>query len=285
MVSTHTASEGNAQRHAKRRRILLTGVSAGLGRALARVLVDGGAQVLGTARRAELGTALVKELNSNDFRFLAADISKVGDCERAVAACVQEFGGIDVLINNAGARTAPPITPLTEVDEANWDNVCDTNLKGPFFLSRYALEHMRAAGSGLIINISSQTAEHATAGMAAYAATKAGLAGLTRAIAVEYLDQGIRANTILLGGTATGQESRTMNTDVDAKTASRRSGATSRFEPMLYTSEQVARVISMLTTEDAAPITGASIALDHAATAGSLSSAYIHEVIAGAARR
>jgi NAD(P)-dependent dehydrogenase (short-subunit alcohol dehydrogenase family) len=143
---------------------------------------------------------------------------------------------------------------------------------------------MRTAGSGLIINISSQTAEQATAGMAAYAATKAGLAGLTRAIAVEYLDDGIRANTIILGGTATGQESRTMATNIDAVMPSRRAGATSRFEPMLYTSEQVARTIAMLTTDDAAPITGATIAIDHAATAGSLSSAYIHEVIARAAK-
>ncbi len=269
----------------KARRALVTGVSAGLGREIAAALIRDGVQVLGVARRDDLGAELQKDFDSSVFQFLAADISQVDECERAVATCVTAFGGIEVLINNAGARTTPPVRALHDVDEADWDTVCDTNLKGPFFLTRYALAHMRASRTGLIINISSQTAEQATAGMAAYAASKAGLVGLTRAIAVEYLDDGIRANSIILGGTATGQESRTMHTDVDESMSSRRAGATSRFEPMLYTSEQVARVIAMLTRDDAAPITGASIAIDHAATAGSLSSAFIHEVISRAAER
>lgn len=267
------------------RRVLVTGVSSGLGRATALALVRDGAQVLGTARRQDLGEELERSAGTPNLRFVPADICRPSECERLVAACIDFFGGLDVLINNAGARTTPPIRSLHEIDETDWDTVVDTNLKGPFFLTRYALKPMLAARRGLVINISSQTAEQATAGMAPYAASKAGLIGLTRSIAVEYLDDGIRANAVILGGTATGQEARTMDTRDSGSTPATRVGATKRFEARLYTSEEVARTLVLLTREDAAPITGASIAIDHAVTAGSLTSAYIHEVIDRASQR
>jgi len=256
------------------RRVLVTGVSSGLGRALVHALLASGAAVVGVARRAALGGELEAEVDSANFRFVAADIAQVEGCRRAIEACTSAFGGIDVLINNAGARTTPPMVPLHELDEKNWDTVVDTNLKGPFFLTRYALPTMIEQGYGLIINVSSQTAEQATTGMAAYSSSKAGLLGLTRSIAVEYLDQGIRALSIVLGGTDTGQPERTMATERVAASTS-----TGDFRPMLYPADAVARTIALLTQDDAATITGASIAIDHATTAGALTSAYIQEVI------
>jgi NAD(P)-dependent dehydrogenase (short-subunit alcohol dehydrogenase family) len=114
---------------------LVTGVSSGLGRAVAIAYVQAGAAVLGVARRRELGEELRAELGSDRFAFTAADISVVAECERAVATAVSRFGTLDILVNNAAVRTNPPLLALHEVDERNWDAVCDTNLKGPFFLT------------------------------------------------------------------------------------------------------------------------------------------------------
>ena len=163
---------------------LVTGVSSGLGRAVAIAYVQGGAAVLGVARRRELGEELQAELGTDRFAFIAADISVVAECERAVATAVGRFGTLDILVNNAAVRTSPPLLALHEVDERNWDAVCDTNLKGPFFLTKFALGPMRQRGRGVILNIASNTAEIALRQMAPYASAKAALVQLTRATAV-----------------------------------------------------------------------------------------------------
>jgi NAD(P)-dependent dehydrogenase (short-subunit alcohol dehydrogenase family) len=154
---------------------LVTGVSSGLGRAVATAYVQAGAAVLGVARRRELGEELQAELGTDRFAFTAADISAVAECERAVATAVSRFGTLDILVNNAAVRTDPPLLALHEVDERNWDAVCDTNLKGPFFLTKFALGPMRQRGGGVILNIASNTAEIALRQMAPYASAKAGL--------------------------------------------------------------------------------------------------------------
>ena len=258
---------------------LVTGVSAGLGRAVAIAYVRAGAAVAGVARRRELGEELRAELGTDRFAFTAADISVVAECERAVATAVSRFGTLDILVNNAAVRTDPPLLALHEVDERNWDAVCDTNLKGPFFLTKFALGPMRQRGGGVILNIASNTAEIALRQMAPYASAKAALVQLTRATAVEYFEDNIRANAILLGGTATGQQHRTAAAKQATPEERERARAVTAAS-WLYDPADVARTLVLLACDDAATITGASIAIDHATTAGGWASQWVHQMIA-----
>ncbi|MBY8862954.1 SDR family oxidoreductase [Nocardia sp. CA2R105] len=257
---------------------LITGVSAGLGRAVATAFVEAGASVVGTARRADQGAKLEAELGTERFAFETADVSRTADCERLVAATVERFGRLDVLVCNAAVRPEPPLMTIEDTDEATWDRVIDTNVKGPFFLAKYALGPMRAQGSGVILTIASTTAAVAVSGMSVYATSKAALAHLTRHIAVEYLDEGVRANTILLGGTATGQQNRT----TQAKAAT---GAPVDAQAMavpgapLHDSSEVAKTLVTLASDGASAITGATIAVDHAESAGLWASRYVHLTI------
>jgi NAD(P)-dependent dehydrogenase (short-subunit alcohol dehydrogenase family) len=260
---------------------LVTGVSSGLGRAVAIAYVRVGAAVLGVARRRELGEELRAELDTDRFAFTAADVSVVAECERAVATAVSRFGTLDILVNNAAVRTDPPLLALHEVDERNWDAVCDTNLKGPFFLTKFALGPMRQRGGGVILNIASNTAEIALRQMAPYATAKAALVQLARATAVEYFEDNIRANAILLGGTATGQQHRSAAAKQKQATPEEREGASAVTAPSwLYDPADVARTLVLLASDDAATITGASIAIDHATTAGGWASQWVHQTIA-----
>jgi NAD(P)-dependent dehydrogenase (short-subunit alcohol dehydrogenase family) len=259
---------------------LVTGVSSGLGRAVAIAYVRAGAAVLGVARRRELGEELRAELDTDRFAFTAADVSVVAECERAVATAVSRFGTLDILVNNAAVRTDPPLLALHEVDERNWDAVCDTNLKGPFFLTKFALGPMRQRGGGVILNIASNTAEIALRQMAPYASAKAGLVQLTRATAVEYFEDNIRANAILLGGTATGQQHRTAAAKQVTAEERERASAVTETASWLYDPADVARTLVLLAADDAATITGASIAIDHATTAGGWASQWVHQTIA-----
>jgi NAD(P)-dependent dehydrogenase (short-subunit alcohol dehydrogenase family) len=258
---------------------LVTGVSSGLGRAVAIAYVQAGAAVLGVARRRELGEELRAELDTDRFAFTAADISVVAECERAVATAISRFGTLDILVNNAAVRTSPPLLALHEVDERNWDAVCDTNLKGPFFLTKFALGPMRQRGGGVILNIASNTAEIALRQMAPYASAKAALVQLTRATAVEYFEDNIRANAILLGGTATGQQHRTAAAKQATPEERERASAVTAAS-WLYDPADVARTLVLLASDDAATITGASIAIDHATTAGGWASQWVHQMIA-----
>jgi NAD(P)-dependent dehydrogenase (short-subunit alcohol dehydrogenase family) len=125
---------------------------------------------------------------------------KTEDCRKAVDVAIDTYGRLDVLINNAGSPGPRPVQPSHLVTEGEWDEVIDTNLKGSFFCSRFAIASMRAAGGGVILNIASINAVQAIARMAAYNASKAALLHLTRSLAIEYGDDNIRVNAVVLGG-------------------------------------------------------------------------------------
>lgn len=254
---------------------LVTGVSAGLGQAIAAAFVSAGASVVGTARRSDLGEKLAAELGTDRFAFETADVSRVSDCERLVAATVDRFGRLDVLVCNAAARPDPSLMTIQDTDESTWDQVLDTNVKGPFFLTKYALGPMQAQRCGVILTVASSTAAVAVSEMSVYATSKAALAHLTRNIAVECYDQGIRANTILLGATATGQEDRTAAAKAATGAPVKDRAATLNREPS-FEPVQVAETLVLLASDGAAAITGASIAIDHAASAGLWASRYVH---------
>ena len=128
---------------------------------------------------------------------IAHDVATVAGCRLAVAETVARFGRLDILVNNAGVEE---VRPSLEVDEALWDRIVGTNLKGAFFCAQAAAAHMRdAGGRGAIINLCSLTSEVGVPGAVPYGSSKSGLLGMTRALAAEWAPLGIRVNAIAPG--------------------------------------------------------------------------------------
>lgn len=179
---------------------VVTGASRGLGRALALELAASGFHVVGLARhfsagesrgREELGGRLVWQ------RCDVADSERVRECYGSIA---ERFGRLDLLVNNAGVGR---FASLDETDEGVWGETIGTNLTGAFLQIRYALPLLRAAGGGLIVNINSIAALQGFERLSAYCASKAGLMGLSRAVAQELRHENIHVMNVFAGAIAT----------------------------------------------------------------------------------
>ncbi len=180
--------------------VLITGASRGIGAAAAEVFVQAGAQVVPAARSKEQIDALASSLGPNAIG-VACDVSNWDDVAGAVDTCVQQFGGLDVLIGNAGV--VEPISHLKTSDPANWANVIDINLKGVYYGMRAAAPVMTANGGGTIITISSGAAHGPVEAWSHYCSSKAAAAMLTSCLDKEERDNGIRAMGLSPGTVAT----------------------------------------------------------------------------------
>jgi glucose 1-dehydrogenase len=181
---------------------LVTGSTSGIGRAIAMKFAAEGAHVVVHGRDEARGDAAVREVRDNGGHavFVAADLSEEDACAHLVDAAAAALGGLTVLVNNAVASVVDDRDgPITELTTRAWEASLRVNLTAPMWLSRSAIPRMIDAGHGSIINISSRQAEKSSPGLSAYAASKSGLNGLTRAIAVDYARAGIRCNTISPG--------------------------------------------------------------------------------------
>lgn len=176
------------------RRALVTGASGGIGAAIARALHARGAAVVLTGRRAEALEHLAAALGER----VAVEVGDVTDpafCEAVVAAC-EKAGGLDILVNNAGVTRDGLLLRLKDED---WQTVLDTNLTAAFRLARAALKGMMRRRFGRIINIGSIVGATGNPGQVNYAAAKAGLIGLTKALAAEVASRGITVNCVAPG--------------------------------------------------------------------------------------
>jgi NAD(P)-dependent dehydrogenase (short-subunit alcohol dehydrogenase family) len=182
---------------------LVTGSTAGIGKAVAVVFAREGARVLVTGRDGARGAAVVDQIAAanGEAAFAAADLAADEEaCAELVDAAVARFGGLTVLVNNAVASAVDDSDgPVTELDDRNWEQTLRVNLTAPMWLARAAIPRMVEAGHGSIINISSRAAERASRGLAGYIASKGGLNALTRSIAVDYAEHHVRCNTISPG--------------------------------------------------------------------------------------
>jgi len=175
--------------------LLVTGASSGLGDGIARRFAAGGYRVVAVARRKERLESLAKELSATtDIVTLAADVTSHDAPERAVELAMKSFGRLDCLVNNAGTGKWAPVH---ETDDATLNEVIDTSLKAPFRFSRAALKVMQAGAS--IINVGSVFGILGGLDGGVYCAAKAGLIGLTQALAVQYGAKGIRSNVVAPG--------------------------------------------------------------------------------------
>jgi NAD(P)-dependent dehydrogenase (short-subunit alcohol dehydrogenase family) len=264
---------------------VVTGATSGVGRSTALVWAQRGAKVIACGRREELGKQLESEARDagGDLTFVAADVSSAADCRRVIETAVSTYGRLDVLLNNAGIES--DIVDFHALSEPQWDTVIDVNLKGTFLCSRYAVEQMVTQGEGgLLLHMASINAVEALAHMAPYNAAKAGVVQLSRTIAVEYLLHGIRSNAIILGGAEGDTASRTQD---DIARYLRGPDYVRPAEPdpmaalLIQKGEDIGAFLALLAHDDARLLTGATIALDRAMTAGFTSSMTIHMTTAG----
>ncbi|WP_207477369.1 SDR family NAD(P)-dependent oxidoreductase [Arenibaculum pallidiluteum] len=174
---------------------LVTGAASGIGRAIAELLHARGAKVVAEDINPE-----VEGLARDGLTPFVADITQDGAAERAVGLAVERFGRLDILVNNAGRILYKPVVEMTRED---WNWQMETNVTGAFLHSREAMKVMMPNRSGAIVNIASYAAYFAFPGIAAYTASKGALAQLTRTLALEAIEYGIRVNAIGVGDVVT----------------------------------------------------------------------------------
>jgi len=238
----------------------VTGGARGIGRAIAEKFVAEGATVTFADVDEAAGRQTERELAAAGLpaTFCRADITVEADVQRAIDGVVGRHGTLDVLVNNAGVNAYYDATAMTE---AEWNRVFDVDLKGAWLCAKYALQPMKRAGRGSIVNIASIHASLTIAGMFPYAAAKAGLLGLTRSLALEYGPAGIRVNAILPGYTRTRLVEEWLRTQPDPVEMEQRVIAIQPLRRMAAPAE-IANVVAFVASDEASAITGASLAAD-----------------------
>jgi 3-oxoacyl-[acyl-carrier protein] reductase len=240
------------QDHSEKPVVLVTGASSGIGDGVARRFAAGGYRVVAVARRRERLEQLARELSgTTDVEVVVADVTAKDAPDRSVAAAMSAFGRLDCLVNNAGSGKWAPVG---DTSDDVLDEVIDTSLKAPFRFARAALRVMRQDSS--IINVGSTFGIVAGLNGGPYCAAKAGLIGLTQALAADYGAKGIRANLVAPGVIKT-----EMSSNWDAPVFRRKHHEMTPFH-RLGTVEDVANLIFFLASKEGSYIQGQTIALD-----------------------
>ncbi len=177
---------------------LVTGAAQGIGRAIALLLAQKGADIVVSDINLEKAQETAKEIETIGRRAMAikVDVANSDNVERMIQAILERFSQIDILVNNAGIARDKLVLRMTEED---WDAVLNINLKGTFHCTKAVVKHMSKQRSGKIVNIASVVGEMGNAGQANYSASKAGVIGFTKTIAREFARRGINANAIAPG--------------------------------------------------------------------------------------
>jgi 3-oxoacyl-[acyl-carrier protein] reductase len=179
---------------------LITGGASGLGLATARKFIDEGARLSVWDVDEARGMAVVDELGTDRVEFRRVDVGDEQEVDEGVAAVVERFGRVDILINNAGITRDATLLKMTD---EQFDQVIDVNLKGVFHCGRAVARAMVETGAGVIVNIASVVALYGNFGQTNYVATKAGVIGMTRVWARELGRKGVRVNAVAPGFIAT----------------------------------------------------------------------------------
>lgn len=246
------------QRRFERRAAIVTGGGAGIGRATAERLAAEGASVVVADRDEASARSVASDISAAGGRALAVtiDVAEPDQVEAMVAACIDEFGRLDVVVNNAGVAIQGSVTELSIV---HWQRVIDVNLRSVWLTMKYAIPHMTAGGA--IVNMASVQALVGFPGWAGYAATKGAIVALTQQAAVDYARQGIRVNSVAPGTIMTPLNQKIFDEAKEPEVLRKAWNdmhALGRFgEP-----EEVAAAIAFLASDDASFITGVCLPVD-----------------------
>lgn len=234
---------------------VVTGSTRGIGNAIARELAGAGARVVLTGRDRETAAVEAEDVGPRHVG-LGIDIRSRASIDAAVEEILARLGEPSILVNNAGVNQ---IEPAEEFTEEVWSEIIDVNLTGAFRCCQAFGSRMLAAGHGTIVNVASITGpEIGMAGRAPYAASKGGLVGLTRVLAVEWADRGVRVNAVLPGPVRTPMVEKAIREGfVDEKAIAARTPAGRIAEP-----EDIARAVLLLVSDRAEFVTGQTLVVD-----------------------
>ncbi|MFB6079092.1 MAG: SDR family NAD(P)-dependent oxidoreductase [Halarchaeum sp.] len=235
--------------------VIVTGGTTGIGRAIAERFREEGADVVIAGRTVETGEATAEEL---DCTFQRCDVSEYAEVRALVEATTEEFGGLDVMVNNAGiGRTGT----VEETSLDDWRDVLAVNLSGVMYGSRAALPHLRDSG-GCIVNVASIYGLVAGPGSAAYSAAKGGVVNLTREMAVDYASEGVRVNSVCPGFVETPMTDAFLDEEEFYEFVRDETPMGRVAQP-----EEMAGIVAFLASDDASYLTGANVPVDGGWTA------------------
>lgn len=237
---------------------LITGAGSGMGRAASLLFAQEGAKVAAVdwVEETSKETAEMIKQAGGDAISITADVSRWEDIDNAVKTTVEKFGKLDIMVNNAGVFDG--FKPLLDVDEALWDKIINTNLKGYFYGCKRAVQQFLAQGKGgVILNTASVAGTGAMAGGTAYTVSKHGVVGLTKQVACEYASANIRVNAVCPGGVVTGM---TKDLFKDPKIEQ----MVKQLSPMGRAAqpEELARGMLYMVSDDASFVTGSLLTID-----------------------
>lgn len=257
-----TRADGLVPRRLVDRRAIVTGAGAGIGRAIAIRLSREGARVMAADLDGDAAETVARELGPPGLAH-QVDVSREDSTVAMIERVREEWGGIDVLVNNAGIGIAAT-TPDTEATD--WRHVLEVCLTGTFFAMKYAIPLMRDGGGGAIINMSSVAALVGVADRAAYCAAKGGILALTRAAAIDHVAEGVRVNCIAPGTVDTPWVQRITSGYEDPE-AARKAMEERQPHGRLVSPEEIAAMAAYLASDEAASVIGAAMVVDGGMTA------------------
>lgn len=239
---------------------LVTGSTAGIGRAIASVFAREGARVVVTGRDQRRGESAVSEIveAGGHAVFHPADLTEEADCTSLVDWTVEELGGLTVLVNNAAISDAADAS-VHDMSSPAWDRILRVDLTAAAWMCRDSIGSMLDAGHGTIVNISSRASLQGITAHAAYSAAKGGLDALTRSIAVDYADRGIRCNSIAPGYVLNERRDRDLSDQ-------RRAQLDARHLTRVGTARDVANAALFLASDESDWITGITLPVDGGST-------------------
>jgi NAD(P)-dependent dehydrogenase (short-subunit alcohol dehydrogenase family) len=242
---------------------IVTGGALGIGQAVAKKLAEEGASVVICSDREDQVEEAAEELRGEklEVQSLRADVTSSDDMRRLVAFTVENYGGVDILVNSAGVQRYGTVA---ETEEEVWDEVLAINLKGIYLASKHAIPEMRERGGGAIVNLSSVQAFASQKGVAAYTASKGGINALTRAMALDHAEENIRVNAVCPGSVDTPMLRWAADLFKGEKTAEETVEDFGKMHPLgrVARPEEVGEVISFLASPKASFVTGGEYKVD-----------------------